>query len=193
MCLPGVAAQLHREILDFISTSLAAEPDFASFAAIFRAPADAALDEEGFESALWAQLGALHDIDAPRFPWAPDYSADPAAADFAFSIGGHPFFIAGLHPSASRISRRFSHPVLVFNSHVQFERLRRDGRYYRLQREIRVREVRLQGSINPMLADHGEAGQAAQYSGRAVPADWVCSFGRSTSLDANAPDTKHSR
>ena len=32
------------------------------------------------------------------------------------------------------------------------------------------------GSINPMLARHGDASEARQYSGRAVGGDWVCPF-----------------
>lgn len=37
---------------------------------------------------------------------------------------------------------------------------------------IRRRDVRLQGSVNPMVADHGEISEARQYPGRKVPASW---------------------
>jgi uncharacterized protein len=37
---------------------------------------------------------------------------------------------------------------------------------------IRSRDARLQGSINPMVRDHGESSEARQYSGRAVGAAW---------------------
>lgn len=92
------------------------------------------------------------------------------------SLGGHPFFVVGLHPAASRPARRFECPVLVFNSHDQFERLREDRRYEKLQSVIRERDKELSGSINPMLADHGFGAAAAQYSGRNVSEDWVCPF-----------------
>ena len=52
--------------------------------------------------------------------------ADGAVAD-DFSLSGTAFFVVGLHPNASRPARQFSSPVLVFNLHAQFERLRADG------------------------------------------------------------------
>ena len=39
-----------------------------------------------------------------------------------------------------------------------------------------VRDEALTGSRNPMLARHGEASEARQYSGRAVDEDWRCPF-----------------
>ena len=80
----------------------------------------------------------------------------------------------GLHPGASRQARRFETPVLVFNSHRQFQRLRADGRYAKMQKATRGRDVALQGSINPNLADFGTASEARQYSGRAVEPHWAC-------------------
>ncbi len=63
---------------------------------------------------------------------------------------------------------------MVFNSHHQFDRLRADGRYGRMQAAIRKRDGALQGSINPNLADFGDASEARQYSGREVEPDWRC-------------------
>jgi uncharacterized protein len=37
---------------------------------------------------------------------------------------------------------------------------------------ILARDEALAGSINPMLARHGETSEAAQYSGRNVGAEW---------------------
>ena len=65
---------------------------------------------------------------------------------------------------------------MVFNSHRQFEQLRADGRYQKMQAATRERDIALQGSINPNLADFGQAAEARQYSGRAVGPDWVCPF-----------------
>ena len=39
-----------------------------------------------------------------------------------------------------------------------------------------VRDEAIAGSRNPMLARHGEASEARQYSGRAVDPDWRCPF-----------------
>jgi FPC/CPF motif-containing protein YcgG len=93
-------------------------------------------------------------------------------------LAGHPFFVIGLHPGSSRLGRRAPVPVLVFNSQRQFTRLRADGRYAKMQAATRARDLALQGSLNPNLADWGSAPETRQYSGRAVEADWRCPFRR---------------
>ncbi|MCK9488339.1 MAG: YqcI/YcgG family protein [Xanthomonadales bacterium] len=144
-----------------------------SFAAVFAGPL--ATDERRFEALLWAQLQRLHDLDVRAGSrWASDVSDDPADAHFSLSLAGQPLFVVGLHPGASRQARRFGWPALVFNPHRQFQRLRADGRYEKLQAAIRPRDVDLQGSINPNLADFGQASEARQYSGRAVEPGWQC-------------------
>ncbi|MGJ4801866.1 guanitoxin biosynthesis heme-dependent pre-guanitoxin N-hydroxylase GntA [Luteimonas sp. SDU82] len=149
------------------------DPTLHSFAALFDGPA--ATDERRFEALLWSQLQRLHDLDARRgHAWAPDVSPDPDDPAFSLSLVGHPFFVIGLHPGASRTARRFDVPALVFNSHRQFERLRADGRYARMQKATRRRDRALQGAINPNLADFGVASEARQYSGRAVEPEWRC-------------------
>ena len=72
---------------------------------------------------------------------------------------------------------------MVFNLHDQFERLRRDGLYEKLRGAILQRDQALDGSINPMLARHGELSEARQYSGRAVNDDWRCPHTRGTLAD----------
>jgi FPC/CPF motif-containing protein YcgG len=64
----------------------------------------------------------------------------------------------------------------VFNLHDQFEQLREQGRYEKIRDTILARDERLAGSVNPMLARHGEASEAAQYSGRVVGPEWTCPF-----------------
>lgn len=145
---------------------------FATFVAIFRGPQVA--DEHSFERALWSQLQALHDADGA--PWDPSVSADPRDPRFSFSFAGAAFFVIGLHPGSARVSRRFAWPVLIFNPHSQFERLRAAGKYTRMQAVIRARERALQGDINPVLAEFGARSEARQYSGRAVEPDWIPPF-----------------
>ena len=146
-----------------------------SFAAIFRGPRE--MNELGFESLLWAQLGRIHRLDAlAGNHLAEDVSNDSDSPHFSLSIKEHPFFVIGLHAHASRLARRFSHPVLVFNSHRQFEQLREDGRYRKIQAATRSRDIALQGCVNPNLADYGEASEARQYSGREVEDGWRCPF-----------------
>lgn len=146
-----------------------------SYVAMFHGPFD--MNEFQFESLMWSQLWRIHRLDtlAGNHP-AEDVSSDADNPRFSLSLVGHPFFLIGLHANASRIARRFSHPVLVFNSHRQFEKLRGDHRYGKMQTATRSRDVDLQGSVNPNLADFGEASEARQYSGREVEDNWRCPY-----------------
>lgn len=170
-------AGLARDLCAFVEEQDAmdaAGEGFSTFVASFTGPCVS--NEDAFEGHLWAQLQCLHDKDAPRHPWDAAVSADPSDKDFSFSFGGRAFYIIGLHPAASRWSRRFAWPTLVFNAHRQFEQLRADGRYGPIQTAIRARDTALQGGINPMLSDFGDRSEARQYSGRAVGDDWRCPF-----------------
>jgi FPC/CPF motif-containing protein YcgG len=123
---------------------------------------------------LWQLLQRLHDADAQ--PWADGISPDPEDPHYAFSVGGTGFFVVALHPQASRIARRAPLPTLVFNLHDQFEELRASGKYPRMRDTIRRRDTAVQGSVNPMVNDHGQGSEAAQYSGRAVSDQWQAPF-----------------
>jgi FPC/CPF motif-containing protein YcgG len=172
---PGSAAQLHPLLVDFARYLNERETLLASFAVTFTEPAQ--MSEERFEELLWEQLQQVHEIDAAAgCAWDPAADRDPASPHFAYSIGGHAFFVVGLHSTASRTTRRFPLPTLVFNSHRQFERLKERGMYQRIQKQVRQREMALQGSLNPNLSDFGNDSEAGQYSGRAVEPDWRCPF-----------------
>jgi hypothetical protein len=145
-----------------------------SYVACFEGPPFAS--EAAFERLLWRQLQRLHDRDAVHHAWDPAVSDDGDDPHFSFSFAGRAFFVVGLHPAASRWSRRFAWPTLVFNAHAQFEMLRQAGRFERMRERIRQRDVTLQGSINPALADFGESSEARQYSGRHAPGPWRCPF-----------------
>ncbi|GAB3446725.1 guanitoxin biosynthesis heme-dependent pre-guanitoxin N-hydroxylase GntA [Phycicoccus ginsengisoli] len=162
------AAVALRDELDRFADATDLDEGFASLLAVF-ARTDVR-DESHFEQLLWRQLELLHHVDDQ--PWDPQVSADPTDPHFAFSVGGTAYFVVGLHPLSSRIARRAPLPTLVFNLHEQFEQLRASDRFERMRDTIRTRDVALQGSLNPMVADHGRGSEAAQYSGRAVPADW---------------------
>ncbi len=177
MAAPDTTAGLARDLWTFAQDQdvMAARGDgFSTFVASFQGPC--VFDEEIFERLLWTQLQGLHDADAPLHPWDADVSADPEAREFSFSFAGRAFYLIGLHPAASRWSRRFAWPTLVFNAHAQFEQLKHDGRYGPIQRAIRSRDLILQGSANAMLSDFGDRSEARQYSGRAVGDDWRCPF-----------------
>ena len=170
---PEATARLALDLARFAPAADGAE--FATFVAAFMGAAPEG--EAEFEALLWSQLQALHDADETR-GWAPSVSDRPEDPRFAFSFAGTAFFVVGLNPASSRLARRFGWPTLVFNPRVQFERLREDGRYAGLRDQIRAREVALQGTLNPNLADFGEASEARQYSGRAIEPGWRCPFHR---------------
>ena len=158
---------LRAALTDF-AAGIDLDAGFASLVAVFRE--DRALGEAEFERALWEQLRLIHEADDRE--WDPAVSSDPDSPHFAFSVGGTAFFVVGLHPGASRIARRTPLPTLVFNLHEQFEELRASDRFERMRDTIRRRDTELQGSPNPMVADHGRSSEARQYSGRSVAEGW---------------------
>ena len=121
---------------------------FATFVASFEGP-PAVPDAEAWDSLVWRTLQALHEIDTA--PWDPTVSSDRDSDDFCFSFAGEGYFLVGLHPGATRHSRRFAYPTLVFNAHDQFEQLRHTGEFARFQGSIQRRDVRLEGSVNPKV------------------------------------------
>lgn len=174
MNAPETNRLLARDLKMFAEEQSAATSNYASFAAIFGA---ARFENETiWEASLWTQLKNLHEIDRRDFEWDARVSSDPDDPNFSFSFAETGFFIVGLHPQSSRLARRFSRAAMVFNPHAQFERLRQTEHYKRLQKTIRMREIKLQGSINPNLSDFGSASEARQYSGRAVEKQWKCPF-----------------
>ncbi|MCU0760542.1 MAG: YqcI/YcgG family protein [Steroidobacteraceae bacterium] len=182
----GLAAAVScHDLYECLAETRADQGAFVSYAALF--PGTCFAGEAEFEDALWQHLQAMHEVDRRYFGWDPSVSPDPDAARFSFSVGGHAWYVIGMHPLASRLARRAPAPLLVFNPHAQFEQLRAAGSYRPLRDRIRARDRALQGSVNPMLADHGSASEARQYSGRAVEPSWRCPFqpGRAA---AAAPD-----
>jgi len=163
-------AGLCHDLCEFAHSHLVERTEYATFIAVFREPAG--IDEAGFEQLLWQQLQGLHQADRVHFGWDHSVSPDPDDPEFSFSFAGRAFYVIGMHPGSSRTARTFKWPAMVFNAHEQFERLRTEGKWKRMQRSIRAREMVLQGSINPMLSDFGQQSEARQYSGRAVPNDW---------------------
>lgn len=164
---------LARDLCAFAAEFRYIRAKYRTFIAVFGDEYDG---EPSFETALWSLLQQLHERDRQHCSWDPAASSDPADPSFSFSFAGMAFFVVGLHPRSSRRARRFSRPALAFNAREQFEELRRSGHFARLQRDVRAREIALQGSLNPNLAEFGEASEAREYSGRAVEADWRCPF-----------------
>jgi FPC/CPF motif-containing protein YcgG len=164
----GLALDLHR----FNAERARLPGEFTSFIASFLEPK--VRTPKDFESLLWQQLAALHEIDQPHFDWNDRVSSNPEDAEFSFSFGGQPFFVVGLAPSSRRWARRFPWPTLVFNDHFQFQRLREANQFDRLKQVIRDRDEKLHGATNEMLEDYGTHSEARQYAGRRVGPNWRC-------------------
>lgn len=145
---------------------------FKSFIAVFSE--ENKMSEIEFEQKLWKQLQFLSDLDTHQ--WDKAVNPDPNHKDFSFSLLGNSFYIVGMHPNSSRIARQSPYFALVFNLHMQFEKLREMNTYTSVRNRIRKRDKELQGSINPMLEDFGEGSEARQYSGRKVEENWKCPF-----------------
>jgi FPC/CPF motif-containing protein YcgG len=170
----SVTHGLMRDLYAFVAERAGLGETFTTFIAVFRDRVPGG--ELGFESALWSQLQKLHTLDRQLHSWDPNVSSDPADPHFSFSLAGHAFFVVGMHPKATRAGRRFAWPALIFNAHAQFENLKNTGKYAGLQRQIRTRDIALQGSINANLTDYGAHSEARQYAGREVPSTWKCPF-----------------
>lgn len=172
MCSETATQELSLDLGSFLDAPESAH-DFATFVSVF---IDVAPEQEGvFESRLWQQLEMLHALD-PSPTWDPSVSADPSDPYFSFSFGATACFVVGLHPQSSRVARSFEWPTLVFNPHAQFQRMRATGLYSRLSDAVRARDLAVQGSLNPNLADFGTLSEARQYSGRATEPGWQCPF-----------------
>lgn len=166
---PEATTALARDLGEFAHHA-DTEGDYTTFIASFEHPK--AITPEEFEALLWAQLLRLHQVDTA--PWDASVSRNPEDERFSFSFSGRAFFVVGLSPTSTRWARRFPWPTLAFNPHDQFERLRQEGRFERLQDMVRSRDMLLEGDLNPNLADFGEHTEARQYSGRPVEDDWRC-------------------
>lgn len=149
---------------------------YSSLVATFELPDT--ISETEFDRVLWEKLQRLHEIDACLKPWDSKVSSDPHNAQFSLSLGGKGFFVVGLHPNASRKSRRFPYPAIVFNLHEQFDMLRKQKRFEAFKDHIRKPDTAYCGSKNELLANHGDSSEVYQYSGVKHSENWECPFKR---------------
>lgn len=168
----SAAIGIAKDLSSFLKQRNKINARFTSFIAVFKNVRY--LSEIHFEQLLWKQLSYLHERD--NLPWDNTVNDDTESPDFSFSFEGNAFYIIGLHPGSSRKARQFKYPAMVFNLHSQFETLRAKGQYEKMKSAIRARDIKLQGSINPMMEDHGTSSEAKQYSGRQVDDSWKCPF-----------------
>jgi len=164
--------------------------DYTTFIAVFKTPQ--LTTEDQFEQALWQHLQLLHDHDNGE--WDPHYSCNPKTSNFGFSFSGKAFFVVGMNPGASRFSRRFTFPTLVFNPESQIRKLKEQGGLEQFASTVRMRDTLFQGTINPALPTDSATtgGEARVYSGKAHHDGdgWQCPFRPRPSLLAKEGQPK---
>ncbi|WP_305039003.1 guanitoxin biosynthesis heme-dependent pre-guanitoxin N-hydroxylase GntA [Fulvivirga ligni] len=164
--------KLYQDLLAFTRSVKGNSKKFYSFIASFSL--EKIRSEKEFEKVMWQQLQLLNSVD--NYSWDGTVSDNPEDNNFSFSVGGKAFYIVGMHPKSSRLSRQCPIPAMVFNLHYQFENLKASGKYQVMKHKIRDNDAKIQGDLNPMLEDFGADSEAKQYSGRAVDNQWKCPF-----------------
>lgn len=165
--------QLRSDALYFLNEQRRTGSLHLSFWAVFE---ECYLNEEEFESALWRELSYLTSEEDRDSDWPANATKDPLNPMFRFALGGEEFFVVGMHPHSSRQARRFPTPALIFNVFNQFDQLAKLGKYEPMVQLNRQRDLRFQGSVNPMAEKHGESWESIQFSGRTNPSTWKCPF-----------------
>ncbi len=172
MACPADDKSILQYLYSFVDMYRASEESYHSAAVIFREPVE--INETAFDTLLWQRLNSLASLDKQNYTHDLRVDSDPNSPRYSFSLKEEAFFILGLHPGSSRRSRQLKYPALVFNPHAEFEKLRTSDRYTRMKEVVRKRDVEFSGSVNPMLADFGEASEVYQYSGTRHNTDWTC-------------------
>ena len=172
MACPHDDASILAFLYDFIDGYRLSGKLFQSAGIIFQGP----LTATGlvYETLLWQRLQSLADADDKNYGYDKRVSADPRSPGFSFSLKEEAFFIIFLHPASERKARTFAHPVIIFNPHDQFEKLKRTGQFERFKNVTRHRDQLYSGSVNPMLDDYGYSSEARQYSGNPHSETWQC-------------------
>lgn len=162
---------LYNDIKDWLNAPFSGE--YRTFLAGFAQHIDS---HDAYHDKLFKLLWKLRSLEPERRDMPQGISDDIHAHDFAFSVHRHAFFIVGLSPTSPRLARRTTFPGLAFNLHSQFENLRAVGKMGGIEKMVRKRDSLLQGGINPLLAAHGHASAAMQYSGKVVTSTAQCPY-----------------
>lgn len=165
---------IRRAILDFIAGW--SKTRSTTFTLWITYPEDVVNGEDEFEERMWAELSSLTSIEEREKDWSPKWSQNPEDRRFTLCIGGHAFFVVGLHPHSSREGRKFPYPALIFNVYDQFEDLMEQNAYAPMVQKNRERDLRFSGSVNPMAEQHGDDWETIQFSGKTNPEAWRCPF-----------------
>ena len=174
---PAVTEGLARDLYAFAAERRGFESDYTTYVAVFRERLYP--DEAAFERALWAQLQRLHELDAryhalgpagQRRPGRPRASRSASRAVRSSSSGSTRPPLAA--PAASP-GRPWSSTPTSSSSGCGPRACTAACRT-----ASGARELRLDGTLNPNLADFGHHSEARQYSGRPTEETWTCPFAR---------------
>lgn len=166
--------EIRQDIQFFLRRQQETQSTYLTYWAIFDGANE--FSESEFETKMWNELSYLSSEEKKSSDWSSDAVSDPSQPGFCLSIDGKTFFVVGMHRQSSRLGRRFSQPALVFNAIEQFENLERSGEYEPMKRTNRRRDLKFQGSVNPMVEKYGDAWEAIQFSGKENSTDWKCPF-----------------
>lgn len=136
---------------------------FLTFVAAFSGP-NIADQIDGIKH-FYTLLKQLHEQDKKYFKWggvdhAQYVSNDVNSPDFGFSLSGDAFFMPFLYSYSGSPARISSIPMVVFNAHVIFAKLRQINAFERLKTLIRSRQT----WVHPALGDHGDVKEFDQYA-----------------------------
>jgi len=152
---------------------------YLTYFALF--PQDQSQTESEFEAKLWNELSAAATLDS-RSGWDPQFSDNPEDKNFCFCLDGSAFFVVGMNSVSSRKSRRFPYDALVFNLYSQFHDLMQEGVYDNMVKLNRERDMRFEGTVNPMVEKYNEEWESIQFSGRQNGPEWKCPFKKGLSF-----------
>jgi uncharacterized protein len=133
-------------------------------------------DHDDFHNQLFRMLWKLREMEPESRDVPKGVSDDINSPEFAVSLAGKAFFVVGLSPTSPRLSRRTAFAGVAFNLHEQFQKLRADGKMAAVENIVRKRDTLLQGNINPLLAAHGNASAALQYSAKEISSPAQCPY-----------------
>jgi len=122
-----------------------------------------------FHYRVWDTMQLCAEIDQKLFAHASDVSSDPMSEDFGFSCAGRGWFINAGYCGSERDARSFAWPTFICNLQSNFDELKATGRFERIRDKNRSRDVELQGSENPYLAEKGEGDQWHQVTSLSEP------------------------
>lgn len=164
---------LRQDLHSFLNEIKRTNSPYFTFWATY--PTEAVLSEDLFEQKMWNELSCLTSEEMKSSDWgtAPSH---PEEQSFGLHLFGENFFVVGLHPNSSRKSRQFPFPTLIFNIFRQFDVLKKENIYDPMVKANRIRDVKFQGSANPMALLHGEKWESIQFSGKNNSSEWKCPF-----------------